>query len=165
MGVTEDLASINGSTTVIDNTVARSIESNDTSILQPVFKETENIRAKTKDIKRKVEKVLVAKHKAEKELEESKRFIWIEFIYQIAPVVFGALALLLGRLTNDPADTKFGIACFIVGAVLSALYATVGYWGIISIGIIGVLYFIYAHEKKDIAKKQKATNMNQPNIN
>jgi len=159
MGVTGEVASIDNSASNIDNVVSLAIENDDTSSLPNVYKETENIRNQTQEIKRKVKRILEAKAKAEKALEEEKKFIWVELIYQLAPVVLGFVVLLIGRFTNDPQDTKFGIACFFVGALLTALYSIMNYWGIIIIGCLSIGWFFYSHEKKDIAKKQTATTM------
>jgi uncharacterized membrane protein YjjP (DUF1212 family) len=160
MGVTGQVASIDASTNVIDDTVTRAIEGNDTSHLPSVYKETKNIRSQTQEIKRRVKAVLEAKTKAEKKLKEDKKLIWVDLIYRLAPVVLGVVILLIGRfLTQDPSDTKFGIACFLSGIGINAFYDTIGNWGIIIMIAFGIGWVFYSHEKKDLAKKQKATNI------
>ena len=81
MGVTGEVASINSSSVSIDNTVSMAIKNNDTSSLPAVYKETENIRNQTKEIERRVKKILEAKAKAEKKLEEDKKLVWVDLIY------------------------------------------------------------------------------------
>jgi len=160
MGVTGEVASIDNSASNIDNVVSLAIENDDTSSLPNVYKETENIRNQTQEIERRVKKVLEAKAKAEKALEEDKKLIWVDLIYRLAPVVLGVVILLIGRfLTQDPADTKFGIVCFLSGIAINAFYDTVGNWGIIIMVCGGLAWFFYSHEKKDIVKKQMATTM------
>jgi len=152
------VASIDSSATNIDNVVSLAIENDDTSSLPNVYKETENIRNQTQEIKRKVKKILEAKAKAEKALEEDKKLIWVDLIYRLAPVVLGVVILLIGRfLTQDPADTKFGIVCFLSGIGINAFYDTIGNWGIIAMIALGVGWFFYSHEKKDLIKKQNIT--------
>jgi len=159
MGVTGEVASIDSSTVSVDNIVSLAIENDDTSSLPNVYKETENIRNQTQEIKQKVKKILEAKAKAEKALEEDKKLIWVDLIYRLAPVILGVLILLIGRfLTQDPADTKFGIVCFLSGIGINAFYDTIGNWGIIAMIALGVAWFFYSHEKKDIKKKQMATS-------
>lgn len=158
MGVAGEVASIDSSATNIDNVVSLAIENDDTSSLPNVYKETENIRNQTQEIKRKVKKILEAKAKAEKALEEDKKLIWVDLIYRLAPVVLGVVILLIGRfLTQDPADTKFGIVCFLSGIGINAFYDTIGNWGIIAMIALGVGWFFYSHEKKDLIKKQNIT--------
>jgi len=160
MGVEREVASIGNSTVVIDNTVARAIENNDINSLPTVYKETKNIRLQTQEIRRRVKKALEAKAKAEKALEEDKKLIWVDLIYRLAPVVLGTIILLIGRfLTQDIADTKFGIVCFLSGIGINAFYDTIGNWGIIGMVALGFGWFCYSHEKKDIEKKQKRVNM------
>ena len=160
MGVTGQVASIDHSTTVIDNTVARAIENDDISSLPTVYQETKSIRLQTQEIRRRVKKALEAKAKAEKALEEDKKLIWVDLIYRLAPVVLGVVILLIGRfLTQDPVDTKFGIVCFLSGIAINAFYDTVGNWGIIIMVCGGLAWFFYSHEKKDIVKKQMATTI------
>ena len=159
MGVTREVASIDSSTVSVDNIVSLAIENDDTSSLPNVYKETENIRNQTQEIERRVKKILEAKAKAEKALEEDKKLIWVDLIYRLAPVVLGAIILLIGRfLTQDPADTKFGIVCFLSGIGINAFYDTIGNWGIIAMIALGVGWFFYSHEKKDIKKMQMATS-------
>lgn len=160
MGVTGQVASIDHSTTVIDNTIARAIEDDDTSSLPIVYQETKNIRLQTEEIRRRVKKILEAKDKLKKELEADKKMIWVDLIYRLAPVVLGVVILLIGRfLTQDPADTKFGIVCFLSGIAINAFYDTVGNWGVIIMVCGGLAWFFYSHEKKDIVKKQMATTI------
>ena len=158
MGVTGQVASIDHSTTVIDSTVARAIENDDISSLPTVYQETKSIRLQTQEIRRRVEKALEAKAKAEKALEEDKKLIWVDLIYRLAPVVLGVVILLIGRfLTQDPKDTRFGIACFLSGIGINAFYDTVGNWGIVIMLAIGLAWFFYSHEEKSIKKMQLAT--------
>ena len=160
MGVTRQVASIDSSTSIIDNTIARAIENDDISSLPTVYKETKSIRLQTQEIRRRVKKALEAKAKAEKALEEDKKLIWVDLIYRLAPVVLGVVILLIGRfLTQDPVDTKFGIVCFLSGIAINAFYDTVGNWGIIIMVCGGLAWFFYSHEKKDIVKKQMATTI------
>ena len=159
MGVEREVASIGNSTDNIDNSIARSIESGDISQLPSVYKETKNIRLQTKEIKKKVKEIVESKEALMKELEEDKRMVWVDLCYELAPLVMGFVALIIGRLTNDIADTKFGILCFFMGALLTALHHVLGYWGMIIIGCLSIAWFFYSFEKKDIAKKQKPINM------
>ena len=159
VGVTGQVASINNSAVSIDNTVSLAIKNNDVDSLPDVYKETENIRNQTQEIERRVKKILEAKAKAEKALEEDKKLIWVDLIYRLTPVVLGAIILLIGRFfTQDPADTKFGIVCFLSGIGINAFYDTIGNWGIIAMISMGVGWFFYSHEKKDLIKKQQATS-------
>ena len=165
MGVTGQVASIDSSTAIIDNTIARAIENDDISSLPTVFKETKNIRSQTEEIRRRVEKTLEAKAKLKEELESQKEMIWVDVVYRLAPVVLGAIILLIGRfLTQDPADTKFGIVCFLSGIGINAFYDTIGNWGIIGMVALGFGWFCYSHEKKDLAKKQRAGIIDEPSI-
>ncbi len=165
MGVEREVASIGNSTVVIDNTITRAIENDDISSLPTVFKETKSIRLQTQEIRRRVKKALEAKVKAEKALEEDKKLIWVDLIYRLAPVVLGVVILLIGRfLTQDTSDTKFGIVCFLSGIAINAFYDTVGNWGIIIMVCGGLAWFFYSHEKKDIAKKQRAGIIDEPSI-
>ncbi len=158
MGVTRQVASIDSSTSIIDNTIARAIENDDINSLPTVFKETKSIRSQTQEIRRRVEKALEAKAKAEKAIEEDKKLIWVDLIYRLAPVVLGVVILLIGRfLTQDPKDTRFGIACFLSGIGINAFYDTVGNWGIVIMLAIGLAWFFYSHEEKSIKKMQLAT--------
>ncbi len=165
MGVAREVASIDSSTAIIDNTITRAIENDDISSLPTVFKETKNIRSQTEEIRRRVEKTLEAKAKLKEELESQKEMIWVDVVYRLAPVVLGAIILLIGRfLTQDPADTKFGIVCFLSGIGINAFYDTIGNWGIIGMVALGFGWFCYSHEKKDLAKKQRESIIDEPSI-
>ena len=158
MGVAGEVASIDSSTVSVDNIVSLAIENDDTSSLPNVYKETENIRNQTQEIERRVKKILEAKAKAEKALEEDKKLIWVDLIYRLAPVVLGAVILLIGRfLTQDTKDTHFGIACFLSGIAINAFYDTIGNWGIIAMIAIALVWLVYSHQNKSIKKMQMAT--------
>lgn len=164
MGVTGQVASIDSSTVVIDNTITRAIENDDTSSLPTVFKETKNIRSQTEEIRRRVKKTLEAKAKLKKELESQKEMIWVELAYQLAPLLLGLASLVFGRLTNNPNDTKFGFVCFFLGFLMTAMYQTIGYWGIVGIGVVILGYLFYAHERNDLVKKQRSSIIDEPSI-
>ena len=160
MEVAEDVAYINNSTANIDDTVALAIKNDDTSNLKPVFKETKNIRDKTEEIKQRFKKLLQRKLELEKELQQEEKLVWVDLIYRLAPVALGLIMLLAGRfITQDSSDTKFGIVCFISGIAINAFYDTVGNWGILGMAFVGCAWMIYIYQKKDIAKKQKATSL------
>ena len=154
------LSSISSSATLVDSYVQRAIESNDTSNLKPVFKETESIRERTKEVGERIKEVIQERDKFKEELQKEEKLIWVDLIYRVAPVVLGVLILLIGRfLTQDPVDTRFGIACFFGGIAINAFYDTIGNWGIIAMITLGIGWFFYSHEKKDLAKKMKATTL------
>ena len=160
MAIAGHISSISDSADSIDNYVVLATERNDISILKPIREETESIRSEAKKVKQRVTRLMEEKAKLEKKLNEEEKLVWVDLIYRLAPVVLGVLILLIGRfLTQDPADTKFGIACFISGIAINAFYDTIGNWGIIAMIALGIGWFFYSHEKKDLAKKVKATTL------
>ena len=166
VGFTEDLATIDGSTVIIDNGLAWAIENDSSSNLKPLFKETSKIRSKTKGLRVRFTQLIQEREDFKKKIEEDKKLIWLDVAYRVAPLVLGAIILLIGRfLTQDPADTKFGIVCFLSGIGINAFYDTIGNWGIVVMLAVGLGWYFYSYEKKDLAKKQRATNIDQPNIN
>ena len=161
MAIAGDLSSISGSADSIDKYVVLATERSDFSILKPIGEETESIRSKAKEVKQRIERIMEEKAELEKELKKETKMIWVELAYQFAPLLLGIVCLVIGRLTNDTADTKFGIAMFFVGFLMTALYQTVGYWGIVCIGILSVGYFFFANEKRDLEKKMKSTTLSE----
>ena len=160
MEATEHLSSIDGHTVVIDNGLVWAIEHDNISNLKPLLKETEGIRERTKSLRSRFKEIVQERDRFKEELEAEEKLIWVDLIYRLAPVVLGVLILLIGRfLTQDPADTKFGIACFLSGIAINAFYDTIGNWGIIAMITVGIGWLFYSHEKKDLAKKMKATTL------
>jgi lipopolysaccharide export LptBFGC system permease protein LptF len=159
MGFALSVASIDNSTLNIDSAVANAIESDNTSNLKPILNETQNIRDKTKEIRQRFEKILASKAKLEKKLEQETKMIWVELAYQFAPLLLGLVSLIIGRLTNNPSDTKFGFVCFFLGFLMTAMYQTIGYWGIVGIGVLILGYLFYSHERNDLVKKSLATTL------
>jgi len=158
MAIAGHISSISDSADSIDNYVVLATERNDVSILKPIGEETKSIRSEAKKVKQRVAGLMEEKAELEKKLTEEKKLVWVDLFYRLAPVVLGVVILLIGRfLTQDPADTKFGIACFFAGIAINAFYDTVGNWGIIGMLALGLGWFFYSHEKKDLAKKMIAT--------
>lgn len=160
MAISGSLSSISDSADSIDNYVVLATERSDFSLLKPIGAETESIRSEAKEVRRAVKRIMEEKAELEKKLNEEEKLVWVDLIYRLAPVVLGVLILLIGRfLTQDSADTRFGIACFLSGIAINAFYDTIGNWGIIAMIAVGIGWFFYSHEKKDIAKKIKATTL------
>lgn len=162
MGVTGDLSAIDGHTIILDNGLAWAIEHNNTSSLQPLYKETKSIRERTRSLRVRFKEIIQERDKFKEELDKEEKLIWVDLIYRLAPVVLGVLVLLIGRfLTQDPADTKFGIVCFLSGIAINAFYDTIGNWGIIAMIAVAFGYLVYSHEKKDLVKKSLATTLSE----
>ena len=157
---TECLSAIDSHTIVIDNGLAWAIEHDSVSNLSPLLKETEGIRERTKSLRSRFKEIIQERDKFEEELKQEEKLVWVDLIYRLAPVALGVIILLIGRfLTQDPADTKFGIACFLSGIAINAFYDTIGNWGIIAMITLGIGWFFYSHEKKDLAKRMTATTL------
>ncbi len=152
MAISGDISSISDSADSIDNYVVLATERSDFSLLKPIGAETESIRSEAQEIRREVERIVEEKAELEKKLNEEEKLVWVDLIYRLAPVVLGVLILLICRcLMQDSADTRFGIACFLSGIAINAFYDTVGNWGIIAMIAVGIGWFFYSHEKKDLA--------------
>ena len=157
---TEHLSSIDAHTIVIDNGVHWAIKHSDISNLKPILKETAGIRERTKSLRSRFKEIIQERDSFKEELQKEEKLIWVDLIYRLAPVALGVIILLIGRfLTQDPMDTKFGIVCFMSGIAINAFYDTIGNWGIIAMITLGIGWFFYSHEKKDLAKKMKATTL------
>ena len=157
---TECLSAIDSHTVVIDNGLAWAIEHDSVSNLSPLFKETEGIRDRARSLRSRIKAIIQERDKFEEELKQEEKLVWVDLIYRLAPVALGVIILLIGRfLTQDPADTKFGIACFLSGIAINAFYDTIGNWGIIAMITLGIGWFFYSHEKKDLAKRMTATTL------
>lgn len=160
MELSRGVSNIVNSADSIDKYVILASKRNDFSLLKPIGEETKSIRSEAQEIRQRIKRILEEKAKVEERLKDEKKLIWVDLIYRLAPVVLGVLILLIGRfLTQDPNDTKFGIACFLSGIAINAFYDTIGNWGIIAMIAVGIGWFFYSHEKKDIAKKIKATTL------
>ena len=160
MELSRGVSNIVNSADSIDKYVILASKRNDFSLLKPIGEETKSIRSEAQEIRQRIKRILEEKAKVEERLKDEKKLIWVDLIYRLAPVVLGVLILLIGRfLTQDPADTRFGIACFLSGIAINAFYDTIGNWGIIAMIAVGIGWFFYSHEKKDIAKKVKATTL------
>lgn len=158
MAISGSLSSISDSADSIDNYVVLATERSDFSLLKPIGEETESIRSEAKKVGREVKRIMEEKAELEKKLNEEEKLVWVDLIYRLAPVVLGVLILLIGRfLTQDPKDTRFGIACFISGIAINAFYDTIGNWGIIAMIAVAFGWLVYSHEDKSIKKMQLAT--------
>ena len=157
---TECLSSIDSHTTNIDNGLAWAIEHDSVSNLNPLLKETEGIRDGIESLRIRIKAIVQERDSFKEELKQEGKLVWVDLIYRLAPVALGTIILLIGRfLTQDPADTKFGIACFLSGIAINAFYDTIGNWGIIAMITLGIGWFFYSHEKKDLAKRMTATTL------
>ena len=157
---TECLSAIDSHTTVIDSGLVWAIKHDSVSNLSPLLKETEGIRERTKSLRSRFKEIIQERDRFKEELQKEEKLIWVDLIYRLAPVALGVIILLIGRfLTQDPSDTRFGIVCFLSGIAINAFYDTIGNWGIIAMIAVGIGWFFYSHEKKDLAKKMKATTL------
>jgi len=158
MAIAGHISSISDSADSIDNYVVLATERNDVSILKPIGEETKSIRSEAKKVKQRVTGLMEEKAELEKKLTEEKKLVWVDLFYRLAPVVLGVVILLIGRfLTQDTADTRFGIACFLSGIAINAFYDTIGNWGIVAMIAIAFGWLVYSHEDKSIKRMQLAT--------
>ena len=155
---TECLSAIDSHTIVIDNGLAWAIEHDSVSNLSPLLKETEGIRDRARSLRSRFKEIIQERDRFKEELQKEEKLIWVDLFYRLAPVALGVIILLIGRfLTQDPKDTRFGIACFLSGIAINAFYDTIGNWGIIAMIAVAFGWLVYSHEDKSIKKMQLAT--------
>jgi len=160
MAISGHLSSISDSANSIDNYVVLATERSDFSLLKPIGEETESIRSKTQEVKQAVTRLMEEKAELEKEIQSEVKSVWITFLYKIAPLVIGAVCLLMGRfLTRDPLDTYFGLAMLIGGFVIHLFVDAIGSTGVMIMGVGITFWIFYSQQKKSLDKQLKSTRI------